>query len=67
MRKKGAILLALAGLFVLLAGVYLWGPGVAPRGQEPIVSLSTQNFSEFGMAFNRDTNVARLVLLLSPT
>jgi hypothetical protein len=59
--------IAVVVIIVLLAVGYLWGPGTAPRSQEPLVSLSTQNFSEFAKAFDQDVNVPRLVLLLSPT
>jgi hypothetical protein len=67
MKKTRVIVLVVAVLVVLLAASYLWGPGVAPRGQEALVSLSDQNFSEFESAFDRDSEAPRLVLLLSPT
>lgn len=67
MKKNRVILLVAAAIVVLLAAAYLWGPGVAPRGQEALVSLSDQNFSEFEKAFDEDADVSRLVLLLSPT
>jgi len=31
---------AVAAVLALLAAAYLWGPGSAPRGQEPVVTLS---------------------------
>ena len=65
--KKKAVLLATTAILVLLAAVYLWGPSSVPPGQEPLVTLTSANFSEFENAFDRDTNVPRLVLLLSPT
>jgi hypothetical protein len=67
MKKNRVIVLVAAVMVVLLAAGYLWGPGAAPRGQEPLVSLSDQNFSEFEKAFDEDADVPRLVLLLSPT
>jgi hypothetical protein len=67
MKKKRVIALVVAIIVVLFAAGYLWGPGVAPRGQESLVSLSDQNFSEFEKAFDEDAGVPRLVLLLSPT
>jgi hypothetical protein len=67
MKKKRVISLVLAVIVVLLVVGYLWGPGAAPRSQEPLVSLSDQNFSEFEKAFDEDTDVPPLVLLLSPT
>jgi hypothetical protein len=54
-------------VLVLLAAVYLWGPGSAPRGQDPVVTLSEGNLGEFERAFDAETDVPRLVLLLSPT
>ncbi len=65
--KKKAVLLATTAILVLLAAVYLWGPSSVPTGQEPLLTLTIANFSEFENAFDRDTNVPRLVLLLSPT
>lgn len=67
MKKNQVIALVVAVIVVLLVAGYLWRPGAAPRGQEPLVSLSNQNFSEFEKAFDEDTDVPRLVLLLSPT
>jgi hypothetical protein len=67
MKKNRVIVLVAAGIVALLAASYLWRPGAAPRGQEPLVSLSDQNFSEFQKAFDEDAGVPRLVLLLSPT
>jgi len=58
---------AVAAVLALLAAAYLWGPGSAPRGQEPVVTLSGGNPAEFEKAFDADSNVPRLVLLLSPT
>ncbi len=65
--KKRAVFLAATAILVLLAAVYLWGPSSVPPGQEPLVTLSGANFSEFENAFDGDTDVPRLVLLLSPT
>ena len=67
MKSKRLIGLAVAAVFVLLAAGYLWGPGSAPRGQAPVVTLSEGNFGEFEKAFDAETGVPRLVLLLSPT
>ena len=67
MKKKRVIALVVAVIVAFLVAGYLWGPGTAPRGQEPLVSLSGQNFSEFEKAFDEDADVPRLVLLLSPT
>jgi len=67
MKKKRVIALVVAVIVAFLVAGYRWGPGTAPRGQEPLVSLSGQNFSEFEKAFDEDADVPRLVLLLSPT
>jgi hypothetical protein len=67
MKRKRAIGLAVAAVFVLLAAAYLWGPGSAPRGQAPVVTLSAEKFAEFEKAFDSETDSPRLVLLLSPT
>ena len=65
--KKRAALLAATTILVLLAAVYLWGPSSVPPGQEPLITLSSANFSEFENAFDGDADAPRLVLLLSPT
>ena len=65
--KKRVLVLAATAILVLLAAVYLWGPSSVPAGQEPLVRLTSANFNEFENAFDRDANVPRLVLLLSPT
>jgi hypothetical protein len=45
----------------------LWGPSSVPSGQEPLVTLSKANFTKFEKTFDADSNVPRMVLLLSPT
>jgi len=67
MKRKRLIGVAVPAVLVLLAAVYLWGPGSAPRGQDPVVTLSEGNLGEFEKVFDAETNVPRLVLLLSPT
>jgi hypothetical protein len=67
MKKERLIGIAAAAILVLLAVAYLWGPGSAPRGQEPVVTLHEGNPGEFEKEFDFDTDVPRLVLLLSPT
>jgi len=52
---------------VLLGAAYLWGPGSAPSGQEPVLTLSESNAGDFEKAFDGEAGVPRLVLLLSPT
>jgi hypothetical protein len=67
MKKKRIIGVAVAAVLILLTAVYLWAPGSAPRGQERVVTLSAGNLGEFEKAFDGETDVPRLVLLLSPT
>lgn len=67
MKRKLLIGVGVAAILALLAGAYLWGPGPAPHGQDPVVTLSEGNLGEFEKAFDAETDVPRLVLLLSPT
>jgi hypothetical protein len=66
MRRK-AIIVAIVAALLLVAGAYLWGPSSVPPGQPPLLTLTAANFSEFEIAFEADTSVPRVVLLLSPT
>ncbi len=66
MKKKTIIVVAVA-LVVVFGAAYLWAPGSAPPGQEPVLTLSPANFDEFEKAFDKNADVPRLVLLLSPT
>jgi hypothetical protein len=65
--KKRTIVLTVVAVLVLLCAWYLWGPSHVPPGQDPLVSLTNTNFSEFERAFDGDSDAPRLVLLLSPT
>jgi hypothetical protein len=67
MKRKWLIGVAVTAVVVLLTAAYLWVPGSAPRGQQPVVTLSEGNFGEFEKAFDFEADVPRLVLLLSPT
>jgi len=67
MKKKRATVVTAAAVLLLLAFAYLWGPSSVPAGQEPLLALTSTNFSEFEKAFDSDTGAPRLVLLLSPT
>jgi hypothetical protein len=67
MKKKRAIVAAAVAVCVLLALAYLWGPSSVPAGQEPLIALSGTNFSEFETSFDANTDVQRLVVLVSPT
>lgn len=65
--KKRVILVAATAILLALAAAYLWGPASVPAGQEPLTVLSNKGLGEFASAFDRDAEVPRLVLLLSPT
>jgi hypothetical protein len=66
MNKKQAI--GLAGCVLLLLAIfYLWGPSAVPAGQEPLLTLSSTNFSDFQKAFDAQADGPRMVLLVSPT
>lgn len=65
--KKKLIALGVVVVAVLLGAMYVWGPGTAPAGQQPLVTLSSENISQFEAAFDSDADMPHLVLLLSPT
>jgi len=65
--KKRTIVLTVVAVLVFLCAWYLWRPSHVPPGQDPLVSLTNTNFSEFERAFDGDSDAPRLVLLLSPT
>jgi len=65
--KRRAVIVGVIAVLLLVAALYLWGPSSVPRGQERLVTLSDTNFSEFENAFDADSSVPRLALLLSPT
>jgi hypothetical protein len=65
--KRKAIIAGVVAALLLVAVTYVWGPSSVPPGQPPLLTLAAANFSEFETAFGSDTNVPRVVLLLSPT
>lgn len=66
--KKKIIIFGVAVAVVLLAAVYfLQGPGTVPAGQQPLTTITSANAGAFQSAFDANTNLPRLVLLLSPT
>src|SRR5258708_37076599 len=67
MKKKHVLALLLTAIVLIVTARYLCCPGAVPIGQQPLVSLSLQNFSEFDIAFDDHPDVPGLVLLLSPT
>jgi hypothetical protein len=67
MKKKTFIIVGIAAVAVVVVAGYFWGPGAAPPGQPPVVTLTEANVTEFVKAFDTGTDVPRLVFLLSPT
>ena len=65
--KKRTSIIGLITVVLLVGAFYLSRPSSVPRGQDQLVTLSDANFSQFEKAFDADSNVPRLVLLLSPT
>lgn len=65
--KKRIIVLGLIALAALFASIYLRGPGTVPAGQKPVVTLSSKNIGGFEAAFDENSDMPRLVLMLSPT
>lgn len=65
--KRKAIIAGIVAALLLLVAAYFWGPSSVPQGQPPLLTLSAGNFGEFETAFDGDTSVPRVVLLLSPT
>jgi hypothetical protein len=64
MRKFGIVLVV---CILLLLAFRLWGPSSVPQGQEPLVTLSRANLSDFQAAFDAYPDGSRMILLLSPT
>ena len=56
-----AILVALAVAYVLL------GPGEAPAGQPPLVTVDLLSLEALRGEFNRESSQPRVIVLLSPT
>jgi hypothetical protein len=64
-RKRG--FLTIAVILVLGIAWFLVGPGEAPAGQQPLVTLEPAALETLRADFNRDSNHARVIVLLSPT
>lgn len=67
MKTKRIVIFAAVVVLILVAAFFLWGPGTVPAGQQPLVTLSSANFTEFENAFNADSQVPRMLFLASPT
>lgn len=64
---KRRVVIWVVAVVLLVAAIYFWGPGSVPAGQPALISLSHQDQSQFQAAFDANTDVPRLVLLVSPT
>ena len=67
MTRKVAIRLAICIILLLAIAFYLRRPSAAPVGQEPLLTLSSANISDFQKWFDARADDLRLILLLSPT
>ena len=67
MKRKLALTALLATLAAAALLYYYYGLGMAPSGQPPMVSLTAENFSTLKVAFNREPDSARVVMLVAPT
>lgn len=59
-----------AALLIVLAAAIAWyqfSPGVAPAGQPPLATLDATSLQALRADFNRDANLTRVIVLLSPT
>ena len=59
----GFVMLSILGASVW----YLFGPGTAPEGQPPLLSLAPGNLSRLQSDFNAASEKIRIVAVLSPT
>ena len=66
LRPRVLAAVAVAALLALAVVWHLYG-GKSPEGQDPLVSLTSNNFGELRSAFNAASGEVRVVLLLSPT
>lgn len=69
MKNNRRTLGVLAVIIVLVLGIawFLLGPGDAPAGQPPLVTLELNSLEALRAQFNRDSNQARVIVLLAPT
>jgi hypothetical protein len=66
-RRRTLGVLAIAVILVLGIAWFLVGPGEAPAGQSPLVTLEAASLEALRADFNRDSDHARMIVLLSPT
>jgi hypothetical protein len=65
--KKHLTILAAVFVGLLALAWHFYGGEKVPRGQPPLVSLTSTNFDRIRTAFNATSGEVRIVLLLSPT
>jgi hypothetical protein len=66
-RRRTLGILALVVVLVLTVAWLLLRPGEAPAGQPPLVTLDPTSLEALRADFNRDSNLTRIIVLLSPT
>ena len=68
-KSKRRALAVLAVVVALVLGIawFLVGPGDAPAGQAPLVTLDPTSLEALRADFNRDSKEVRVIVLLSPT
>ena len=54
-------------MLLAVAGFYLLKPSHAPAGQKPLVEMNETALAGVKAEFNRTSDSARMILLLSPT
>jgi len=67
MKKCLSICAVIAIVALLAASWRFYRGGVVPKGQPPLVSLTSISFDQLRTAFNAASGEVRIVLLLSPT
>lgn len=65
LRTGALVAVAIAALLAITWRFY--GVGKSPAGQEPLLSLDSNNFDRLRSGFNAASGQVRIVLLLSPT
>ena len=63
-------ILSVFALVIVAVLVVAWSalrPGEAPNGQPPLVILDSSSLEALRADFNRDSNLARIIVLLAPT
>lgn len=66
---KRSRLIISACLILVGAGAlyYLYGGGTAPAGQHPLISITSNNFTDLQREFNQAQDATRLFVLVAPT